>query len=111
MRLGLFDTNVAPSPPLALASPDVRQQKQQRLIVRNLNFHAKEENLADAFSAFGPLAEVRILVGENMAFCHIVAHAHGWMLRNKCVVYVGQYDSIMCTSILSVDCLVCSPQV
>ncbi|CAM9304033.1 unnamed protein product [Pylaiella littoralis] len=39
---------------------DVRQQKQQRLIVRNLNFHAKEEDLAKAFSEFGPLAEVHI---------------------------------------------------
>eukprot|EP00752_Nemacystus_decipiens_P011036 g9805.t1 len=39
---------------------DVRQQKQQRLIVRNLNFHAKEEDLATAFSEFGPLAEVHI---------------------------------------------------
>lgn len=37
----------------------MRQQKQQRLIVRNLNFHAKEEDLARAFSEFGPLAEVR----------------------------------------------------
>lgn len=37
---------------------DVRQQKQQRLIVRNLNFHAKEEDLAEAFSEFGPLKEV-----------------------------------------------------
>ena len=36
----------------------MRQQKQQRLIVRNLNFHAKEEDLAKAFSEFGPLAEV-----------------------------------------------------
>eukprot|EP00903_Cladosiphon_okamuranus_P005563 g5539.t1 len=39
---------------------DVRQQKQQRLIVRNLNFHAKEDDLATAFSEFGPLAEVHI---------------------------------------------------
>ncbi|CAM9452983.1 unnamed protein product [Ectocarpus sp. 13 AM-2016] len=39
---------------------DVRLQKQQRLIVRNLNFHAKEEDLAEAFSEFGPLSEVHI---------------------------------------------------
>ena len=37
----------------------MRQQKQQRLIVRNLNFHAKEADIATAFSEFGPLAEVR----------------------------------------------------
>lgn len=40
------------------SEPDVRLQKQQRLIVRNLNFHAKEEDLAEAFSVFGPLSEV-----------------------------------------------------
>lgn len=40
------------------SEPDVRLQKQQRLIVRNLNFHAKEEDLAEAFSEFGPLSEV-----------------------------------------------------
>ncbi|CAM9821027.1 unnamed protein product [Ectocarpus sp. 6 AP-2014] len=39
---------------------DVRLQKQQRLIIRNLNFHAKEEDLAEAFSEFGPLSEVHI---------------------------------------------------
>lgn len=38
---------------------DVRQQKQQRLIVRNLKFNAKEADLAAAFSAHGPLNEVR----------------------------------------------------
>ncbi|CAM9840312.1 unnamed protein product, partial [Discosporangium mesarthrocarpum] len=39
---------------------DQRQQKQQRLIVRNLDFYATEGDLASAFTAFGPLAEVHI---------------------------------------------------
>lgn len=46
-----------PAPPISFG-PDVRQQKQQRLIVRNLNFHATEQDLATAFSELGPLAEV-----------------------------------------------------
>lgn len=63
--VGVFCLIVAvrrPPPPALVRSPsepDVRQQKQQRLIIRNLNFQAKEEDLAKAFSEFGPLAEVR----------------------------------------------------
>lgn len=61
---GTTKANASPSPLIMCITnhrscgPDVRQQKQQRLIVRNLNFHAKEEDLAKAFSEFGPLAEV-----------------------------------------------------
>lgn len=51
------------------SEPDIRQQKQQRLIVRNLNFHAKEEDLAKAFAEFGPLAEVRGVLVKLLQIC------------------------------------------
>ena len=41
------------------ATTDIRQQKQQRLIVRNLSFLAKQDDLVKTFSEFGPLSEVR----------------------------------------------------
>lgn len=66
----VVDTLTVPPRSALTSPPDVRQQKQQRLIVRNLNFHAKEEDLAKAFSEFGPLAEVNFIFSSDFCtFC------------------------------------------
>ncbi|CAN0242005.1 unnamed protein product, partial [Phaeothamnion confervicola] len=56
----LTPANPACACPNVTSTPDARQRKQLRLIVRNLSFDVTEEVLAAAFVVFGPLSEVHI---------------------------------------------------